>query len=90
VEFLVEMSFDAASVPSPERAELLAQERELAFDLKAHGIIQRMWRIEGRPATVSIWRAADADELDRQLARLPLRAHLSITRTALITHYLEE
>lgn len=90
MEFLVEMSFDAEAVPPAKREELLARERELAFGLKADGVIQRMWRVEGRPATVSIWRAADADELAGHLSLLPLRAYLSIVTTTLTTHYLEE
>ena len=90
MEFLVEMSFDVTAVPAEELDGLLAREREIAFGLKAEGTIARMWRIEGRPSTVSIWRAADAAELDEQLSRLPLRGFLSITTTALTTHYLEE
>ncbi|GAA1541157.1 muconolactone Delta-isomerase [Nocardioides humi] len=90
MEFLVELVFDAESVPVQERDELLARERETALELKRTGVIQRMWRVEGRPATVSVWRAQDAEDLDRRLGTLPLRPHLTASVTALGTHYLEE
>ncbi|QLQ09481.1 MAG: muconolactone delta-isomerase [Nocardioidaceae bacterium] len=90
MEFLVELIFDASAVPSTERDELLQRERETAFELKHTGVIQRMWRVVDQPATVSIWQADDQADLERQLARLPLRRFLSARTTALANHYLEE
>ncbi len=90
MQFLVEIAFDAPAVPADDRDALLAREREVAFQLKRDGVIERMWRVADRPATVSIWRAEDSDELEAQLGRLPLRPFLTLTTTVLTTHYLEE
>lgn len=90
MDFLVELDFAAAAVPPDARVRLLAAEREVAFDLRRNGVIQRMWRVTGHPRTVSVWRADDEDDLARHLDRLPLRAYLTVRTTALGTHYLEE
>ena len=90
MEFLVRLSVDVDSVPRDERDTLLARERETAFSLKREGVIQRMWRVTGQSATLSVWAAASAEDLDRQLSRLPLRRWMDAHVTELAPHYLEQ
>lgn len=88
MEFLIEITAALDAVPASDREQLLDAERAIAFELKRSGAIKHMWRLRGRPATISVWEAADAEELDAHLARLPLRPWLSVATTPLEGHYL--
>lgn len=90
MEFLVTISQDWPALRMlPERAKLIAAERRVGRALVEEGVLVRIWRIPGARANVGIWRAADATELDQQLARLPLRPWLTADVTALAEHELE-
>lgn len=90
MEFLIEITADLDAVPAADRERLLAEERTVAFELKRSGAIKHMWRVRGRPATVSVWEAADAAELEQLVARLPLRRWLAVETTPLDEHYLAQ
>lgn len=91
MEFLVEVETRLPADMEPERRrELTEAELAYATDLAARGVIQRIWRVPGRTASKGIWVAADATELHRHLAGLPLFAWLDVHVTALATHVVED
>jgi muconolactone D-isomerase len=90
VEFAVTLSFSLDQVPPSRREGLLTAERDTATDYYSRGIIGRMWRITGRAATLSIWNAADDQDLQELLAKLPLLPWMTVEVLPLASHYLED
>lgn len=72
------------------RAALLAAEAEVAQALRAAGVLQRIWRVPGRTASIGIWSAEDATRLHEHLTSLPLFPWLDVTVTPLGVHPLEQ
>jgi len=70
--FLVEITFDAAVVPSERRAAILRDERQRGRELMRAGKIERIWRIPGTSSSVSIWSAGSRAQLDGWLQALPI------------------
>lgn len=73
----------------PDLAELVAEERRVGADLRAHGVLERIWRLPGGRANISLWRAADPTELHAALERLPLWPWLTAEVVPLAAHDLE-
>jgi muconolactone D-isomerase len=91
VEFLVENVVTLpAEMPEARRQLLLEEEHQRARDLLRQGVIQRIWRIPGGLRNVGVWRVADANELQVELASLPLSPWLESTVTPLASHPVEE
>jgi muconolactone D-isomerase len=72
--------------PEEERARLKKGERARADELRAAGILKRLWRVPGRNATVGLYEVGDATELHDVLASLPMFPWLDITVEAVATH----
>ncbi|MBO0873596.1 MAG: muconolactone Delta-isomerase family protein, partial [Pseudonocardia sp.] len=60
-----------ADTPEEERGRLKKAERARADELRAAGVLKRLWRVPGRNATVGLYEAPDATELHDALASLP-------------------
>jgi muconolactone D-isomerase len=86
-EFLCEIDVSAvAELAAGEREAILAAEARRGQALLAAGAIAHIWRLPGRRANVSIWRAADATELHDLLSSLPVWPYARMTVTALAAH----
>ncbi|MFJ9034431.1 muconolactone Delta-isomerase [Streptomyces sp. NPDC102274] len=77
-------------MPEPDRRALLAQERQRGRELRAVGILQRIWRLPGQLANVAIWSTSGPEELHEALVRLPVWRYARVTVTALAEHPLEQ
>jgi muconolactone D-isomerase len=90
VEFLVCIEVGLPlDMAEDRRRQLLEAESARGRELIAAGSLLRIWRVPGRRANVSLYRAADATELHALLASLPLFPWLDISVEALATHPLE-
>ena len=90
MEFLVEM---ATTVPdattSAEVEAVRARESARSRELAAQGHLLRLWRpplAPGEWRSLGLFQAADAEELERVLASMPLRVWRHDTVTALTPH----
>jgi muconolactone D-isomerase len=71
----------------PSRLEgLKAEERARSQELQRSGKWRHIWRIAGEYANVSIFDAADHDELHALLSTLPLFPFMTIAVTPLARH----
>jgi muconolactone D-isomerase len=87
VEFLVRSENRLpAETPAERRAELRAAERDRAVELRAAGILKRLWRVPGRNATIGLYEAADPAELHDALMSLPMSPWLDVHVEALAQH----
>jgi muconolactone D-isomerase len=90
VEFLVHIEIRLPpEMPEERRAELTDAEARRGRELIEAGTLVRIWRLPGRFANVSLYRAADATELHAALTSLPLWPYMRIRVEALATHPLE-
>lgn len=72
--------------PEKRRAELRRGERARAEELRAAGVLCRLWRVPGRNATIGLYDAEDATALHDALSSLPMWPWLDITVEPLATH----
>jgi muconolactone D-isomerase len=72
--------------PSERRAELRSAERARAMELRAAGVLKRLWRVPGRNATIGLYEAADPAELHDALMSLPMSPWLDVHVEALAQH----
>lgn len=87
MEFLVRSENRLPPETAAERREeLRAAERSRAMELRAAGILKRLWRVPGRTATIGLYEAADAGELHDALMSLPMAPWLDVTVEALAQH----
>ncbi len=87
MEFLVR--FEAilpADISADERERLRGLERERAAQLRAEGILKRLWRIPGTRGVVGLWDAEDATALHDALSSLAMFPWFSATVEPLATH----
>ena len=90
MEFLVRI--DLALPPdlaTDARERLLEQERARGRELRAAGVIQRIWRVPGRNANVGIWQAPDATALHEAISSLPFFPWMDAHVTPLALHPVE-
>jgi muconolactone D-isomerase len=87
MEFLVR-SENRLPPDTPEeiRERLRKGERERAMELRAAGVLKRLWRVPGRNATVGLYEADDPAALHDALTSLPMWPWLDVTVEALATH----
>ena len=76
--------------PAERREELRAAERARAMELRAQGILKRLWRVPGRNATVGLYEAVDAAALHDALMSLPMAPWLDVRVEALAQHPQEQ
>jgi muconolactone D-isomerase len=89
-EFLVHIDVHLPPDMDPaRRAELLAAERARGLELIEQGLLVRIWRVPGRLANVSLYRAADATEVHAAVTSLPLWPWFDARVEALAVHPLE-
>jgi muconolactone D-isomerase len=90
MEFLVRIDISLPEgMPEERRRELVEAEAVRGRELRAAGVLVRIWRLPGRYANVSIYRAADATELHAALTSLPLWPYMDVHVEALAVHPLE-
>lgn len=91
MEFLVRTENKLpADVPDGVRDDLRIRERERAMQLRAEGILKRLWRVPGRNATIGLYAAADPAALHDALTSLPMWKWMDITVEALAAHPQEQ
>jgi muconolactone D-isomerase len=87
VEFLVRSENRLpAETPAERREELRTAERARAMELRAAGILKRLWRVPGRNATIGLYEAPDAAALHDALVSLPMSPWLDVHVEALAQH----
>jgi muconolactone D-isomerase len=87
VEFLVRSENRLpADTPPDRREQLRAAERARAVELRAEGVLKRLWRVPGRNATIGLYEAADPERLHDALMSLPMAPWLDVTVEALAQH----
>lgn len=87
MEFLVYTQNLLPPDTDPARvADLRTAERGRAEELRAAGILKRLWRVPGRWATVALYEAPDATELHDALASLPMWPYTDVRVEPLATH----
>jgi muconolactone D-isomerase len=90
MEFLVHIDISLPDgLPDERRRELIEAEHRRGRELIDQGVLVRIWRLPGRFANVSLYRAADATELHAALTSLPLWPYMDIHVDALAIHPLE-
>ncbi|SFL45130.1 muconolactone Delta-isomerase family protein [Geodermatophilus ruber] len=72
--------------PAERREELRAAERARAMELRAEGILKRLWRVPGRNATIGLYEAPDAAALHDALSSLAMFPWLDVQVEALAQH----
>jgi muconolactone D-isomerase len=90
MEFLVQI--EARLPPETDeatRTSLAAQELKRGRQLRADGVIQRIWRLPGSRSNAGIWEAEDATALHAAIASLPLFPWLDVRVTPLAQHPVE-
>lgn len=68
------------------RAELVAAEKERAFEIQRLGVWPHLWRIVGQPGNISIFDVPTNDELHALLSSLPLWEFMTVEVTPLAQH----
>ena len=87
MEFLVRFeSTHPAEMTAETVGRLRSQERDRAAELRAAGLLKRLWRVPGRRGVVGLWEAPDADELHDALASLPMFPYMDVSVEVLATH----
>ncbi|WP_072690386.1 muconolactone Delta-isomerase [Rhodococcus marinonascens] len=87
MEFLVRINTNLPTDMAAEELEQLsAREGARTSELRAEGILKKLWRVPGRRELVSLWEAQDPTVLHDALASLPLFPWLDIVVEALATH----
>ena len=90
MEFLVHIEIRLPDdLPQERRDELAEAERRRGRELMEQGLLVRIWRLPGRTANVSLYRAADATELHAAVSSLPLWPYMQVRVEALAVHPLE-
>lgn len=90
MEFLVRIEISLPpDMPAGERTALLEAEARRGRELIAQGALVRVWRVPGRFANISLYRAADATELHALVSSLPLWPWMDVNVEALARHPLE-
>lgn len=91
MEFLVRaVNMLPAGTSDEERGRLKKAERARAQELRAAGVLKRLWRVPGRNATIGLYEAADATVLHEALASLAMFPWMDITVEPLATHPQEQ
>jgi muconolactone D-isomerase len=88
MEFLVRFeSTPPVSMGAEEREQLRGEERRRAAELRAEGVLKRLWRVPGRRGVVGLWEAEDATMLHDALVSLPMFPWMDdVTVEPLATH----
>lgn len=86
-DFMVRVEISLpAEMPPDQRNALIEEEFRRGSELVASGLLRAIWRLPGRMANVSLYRARDATELHEALSSLPLWPWMSVHVDALAEH----
>jgi len=87
MEFLVRTeNLLPPDTPDETRERLRLAERARAGELRAAGVLKRLWRVPGRNATIGLYEAEDPAALHDALTSLPMWKWMDVTVEALATH----
>lgn len=75
-----------ADTAATERERLRAAERARAMELRAEGVLKRLWRTPGRHGTVGLYECRDATHLHETLASLPMFPWMEVRVEPLAIH----
>ncbi|MFI6350300.1 muconolactone Delta-isomerase [Streptomyces sp. NPDC050560] len=75
-----------ADTPAAERERLRVAERERAMELRAQGVLRKLWRTPGSAGTVALYECRDATHLHEALASLPMFPWLKVSVEPLAAH----
>jgi muconolactone D-isomerase len=75
-----------ADTPAAERERLRTAERERAMELRAQGVLRKLWRSPGTMGTVALYECRDATHLHEALSSLPMFPWLEVSVEPLATH----
>jgi muconolactone D-isomerase len=90
MEFLVRIELALRpDMAADARDRLLEQERARGQELRAEGVIQRIWRLPGCNANGGIWQAPAATALHEAISSLPFFPWMDTHVTPLPDHHLE-
>lgn len=85
--YMVQMTVSIPESLDKEQAQQIIQkEKEYAQQLQRSGKWPHLWRVVGQYANVSIFDAADNEELHQLLSQLPLFPYMEIKVTPLAAH----
>jgi muconolactone D-isomerase len=85
VRFLVRLEAHLPADLDPAELERLnAAETARGIALREAGVIENIWRLEGRRANVGVWHVADRAALDDALDSLPLRRWVEVAEVAVL------
>ena len=87
-EFLVNIKFvdTSGKLTADEEVALVAEERSRAAELKAQGLLVRMWRVPGRDENWGLWRAENPTHLHQILTSLPYWPYMDLQVYCLADH----
>lgn len=87
MEFLVYTENRLPPDTDPDQVrDLRGRERERAMELRAEGLLKRLWRVPGRWATIGLYEAPDATVLHDALASLPMWPYTDVRVEPLAMH----
>ncbi|MHA4815560.1 muconolactone Delta-isomerase [Streptomyces aculeolatus] len=75
-----------ADTSPAERERLRVAERERAMELRALGLLRKLWRTPGSAGTVALYECQDATHLHEALSSLPMFPWLEVTVQPLADH----
>ena len=79
-----------ADMPQADKDKLRERENARAAELIAEGTMQGIWRIVGRIANNSLWKAVTLEILHDKVSSMPMFPYMKIDVTPLINHPMTE
>lgn len=79
-----------ADMPQADKDKLRERENARAAELIAEGTMQGIWRIVGRIANHSLWKADTLEILHDKVSSMPMFPYMKIDVTPLINHPMTE
>ena len=79
-----------ADMPQADKDKLRERENARAAELIAEGTMQGIWRIVGRIAINSLWKADTLEILHDKVSSMPMFPYMKIDVTPLINHPMTE
>lgn len=75
-----------AEMPQAEKDDLRTRENARAAELIEQGVMVRIWRVVGRVANFSLWRADSLEQLHEVVMSMPMFPYMKVEVTPLINH----
>ena len=84
MRFLVRLEANLEDLDPADLDRLNAAETARGLELREAGVIEQIWRLEGRRANVGVWNLPDRAALDAALDSLPLRRWLKVVEVEVL------